>query len=90
MNEMELRTRTIGVGRAGADNANIGIAVTTLHDKPVRDSEAGEEMAELARLFADNSKDWGTETSRSVRTSVTTEGTRVSRQRGGYAGYGGG
>lgn len=82
VNEMEMRTRTIGVGRAGDDanaNANIGIAVTTLHDKPVRDSEAGEEMAELARLFADESRDWGTDTSRSVRTSVTTEGTRASR-----------
>ncbi|KAF2633258.1 hypothetical protein BU25DRAFT_416508 [Macroventuria anomochaeta] len=90
MNEMELRTRTIGVGRAGAENANIGIAVTTLHDKPVRDPEAGEEMAELARFFAHNSKDWGTEVSRSVRTSVTTEGTRASRHRPNYTGPGAG
>jgi hypothetical protein len=81
MNEMELRTRTIGVGRPGAEHANIGVAVTTLHDKPVRDSGAGEEMAELAKLFADNSKDWGTDTSRSVRTSVTTDGTCASRHK---------
>ncbi|KAF1926852.1 uncharacterized protein M421DRAFT_208234 [Didymella exigua CBS 183.55] len=84
MNEMEMRTRTIGVGRAADDanmSANIGIAVTTLHNKPVRDSEAGEDMAELAelaRLFADKSKDWGTETCRSRRTSVTAEGYHTS------------
>ena len=88
MNEIELRSRTTEVGRARADNANIGIAVTTLHDEPVRDSEAGEEMAELARLFTGNSKDWGTETSRSVRTSVTTDGTRVSRHKSNHSGHG--
>lgn len=81
MNEMGLRTRSIGVGRAGVNDSNIGVAVTTLHDVPVRDSGGGEEMAELARLFADNSKDWGTDASRSVRTSVATEGTRGSRHK---------
>ncbi|KAJ4340293.1 hypothetical protein N0V87_002585 [Didymella glomerata] len=62
MNEMEMRTRTIGVGKA-ADETSIGVAVTTLHNKSVRGSEAGEEMAELAKLFADKGKDWGTESS---------------------------
>jgi hypothetical protein len=84
VNEMEIRTRSIGVGKA-ADEASIGVAVTTLHNKSVRGSEAGEEMAELARLFADKGKDWGTETpretSRSRRTSVTTQETRASRRR---------
>ena len=80
MNEMEMRTRTIGVGKA-ADETSIGVAVTTLHNKSVRGSEAGEEMAELAKLFADKGKDWGTESSRSRRTSVTTQGTRVSRHK---------
>ncbi|KAF1363880.1 hypothetical protein EJ07DRAFT_151963 [Lizonia empirigonia] len=80
MNEMEVRTRTIGVGRPGVNDKNIGVAVTTLHDDPVRESEAGEEMAELARLFADKSKDWGGESSRSVRTSVASNGTRRTRE----------
>lgn len=85
MNEMEARTRSIGVGRAQDDthaSDNIGIAVTTLHDKPVRDSEAGEEMAELARLFADKSRDWGSDVSRSRRASaMTAEGTSVRRHK---------
>ncbi|KAF3053668.1 hypothetical protein E8E11_010788 [Didymella keratinophila] len=84
MNEMETRTRTIAVGKA-ADETNIGIAVTPLHNKSVRGSEAGEEMAELARLFADKGRDWGAETprevSRSRRISVTTQETRVSRHK---------
>jgi hypothetical protein len=82
-NEMETRTHTIGAGRA-TDGAKIGIAVTTLHAQPVQDPEAGEEMAELAelaRLFADKSKDWGAETSRSRRTSVTRQETRASRHK---------
>lgn len=81
MNEMEMRTRSIGGGRVDDAKAstNIGIAITTLHDKSVRGSETGEEMAELARLFADKGRDWGTETSRSRRASVTTEGSRAVR-----------
>ena len=86
VNEMEIRTSSIGVGKSAArDEASIGVAVTTLHNKSVRGSEAGEEMAELARLFADKGKDWGTEapreTSRSRRTSVTTQGASMSRHR---------
>lgn len=84
MNEMEVRTKTIGVGRAGVDNANIGVAITTLHDKPIQESEAGEEMAELAKLFADNSKDWGTETFGSTRASTMVGSTRASRQKHDY------
>ncbi|KAF3034893.1 hypothetical protein E8E12_004294 [Didymella heteroderae] len=83
MNEMEMRTRTIGVGKA-ADEASIGVAVTTLHNKSVRSFEGGEEMAELAelaRLFAEKGKDWGAETSRSRRTTATTQGTRASRHK---------
>lgn len=84
MNEMEMRTRSIGVGKAADGlraDTDIGVAVTTLHEKPVRGAEAGEEMAELAKLFADKSKDWGTEMSRSRPTSVTTQGTRAGRQK---------
>lgn len=73
MEEIGVRTRPIGVGRSGGGSASIGVAVTTLHDKPVRESEAGEEMAELARLFADDGKNWGTTMPRSIRTSVTTD-----------------
>ena len=92
--EMEMRTRNIGVGSAGDrdGNGNIGIAVTTLSDRPVRDEEGGEEMAELKRLFADKSKDWGWGIERSgrttVRTSVTTEGPRGSWYKHGYMGDG--
>lgn len=82
-----MRTRSIG-GAKTADEAragtNIGIAVTTLHDKSGRGSESGEEMAELARLFADKGKDWGTETSRSRRASVATEGSRAVRRTSSY------
>lgn len=79
ISEMEGRTRTIGVGRAGANERNIGVAVTTLHDKPVRESVAGEEMAQLARLFADKGLDWGGEEG-SVSSSVVSSGTRRVRE----------
>lgn len=84
MNEMEMRTRSIGVGRATDEakaDMNIGVAVTTLHNKPVRGSETGEEMAELAKLFADKRKEWGTDSSHSKRTSVMTEGNGANQQK---------
>jgi hypothetical protein len=39
MNGLEARTKSIGVGRPGGDGTEIGMAVTTLHDKPVKEPE---------------------------------------------------